>query len=589
MNNSDRTYQAAIGPAGVTTTSFTTTFTSATTNTATNMPLVVRRPTVVAVEEDDEDHIPGPPSKVVVAGQAVPESPMTHTKKTSLSRLFAHGSKALSPSIGKSGKQVQYQATNSFQSQTVSLPPMANLSNNNGSGGLLSKSLGNRKTNATSAILSNSLGNMNPSPTPFTTLGQQQELDLSLTEHRIKGNGILASRADLGLAPEEFAAGCNLLQAAAAGDLARVEVLLNNTPHHVNFRDYDRRTALHVAASEGHLNICQYLVLAKQAKINRSDRWGGSPLDDAHRHRHQDVVLFLRQQGAATGSGSRSTNLITAAAEGDVDEVQMLLTSSNPKIVKVLVDKGDYDKRTPLHLASSEGHVQIVLLLCKAQANVNAEDRWASRPLDDALKAEQQECADVLVKYGAKRSPTLLQRMMTMSENIDSSQARREQDNLKVDFEELAMVDRIGSGAFGEIFKCRWRGTMVAAKCIKSAKIRQDWVNKRALQSIEAGADVDEAMKMMDEAEMDLSDKEEALSDFRQEIAVLKSLRHPHIVLLLAFSTTENYEVMISELMECSLLDVFKAHQVHKTRLAKKSAISYAVQLARGMNYLHTW
>jgi len=129
---------------------------------------------------------------------------------------------------------------------------------------------------------------------------------------------------------------------------------------------------------------------------------------------------------------------------------------------------------------------------------------------------------------------------------------------------------------------------MVAAKCIKSAKIRQDWVNKRAMESIAAGADVDEAMKAMDEAEMDQNDKEEALNDFRTEISVLKSLRHPHIVLLLAFSTTENYEVMISELMECSLLDVFRAHQVHGTRLVRKTSISYAIQLARGMNYLHT-
>jgi len=367
--------------------------------------------------------------------------------------------------------------------------------------------------------------------------------------------------------------------------MKRVQELLQNRPGHVDFRDYDRRTALHVAASEGHLAICKYLVEVKKAKINRSDRWGGSPLDDAHRHRHHDVVLFLRQQGAITGSGNQSTNLITAAAEGDVDEVRMLLTAGG-KVVEAIVSKGDYDRRTPLHLAASEGHTEIVKLLCDAQANVNAEDRWGSRPLDDALKAEQPDCAEILKRHGAIQSEIISN---NKGNDLDASQTRRENDNLKVDFEELEMVDRIGSGAFGEIFKCQWRGTMVAAKCIKSAKIRQDWVNKRALESIEAGADVDEAMRIMDEAEMEKDEKEEALNDFRQEISVLKSLRHPHIVLLLAFSTTENYEVMISELMECSLLDVFKAHQVHGTRLAKKSSISYAIQLARGMNYLHTW
>jgi ankyrin repeat protein len=98
--------------------------------------------------------------------------------------------------------------------------------------------------------------------------------------------------------------------------------LLNDTPAktHVNFRDYDRRTALHVAASEGHLTAVRYLVEECGAKINRSDRWGGSPLDDAHRHRHLDVVKYLRKRGATTGSGNRITNLIKAAADGDLDE-----------------------------------------------------------------------------------------------------------------------------------------------------------------------------------------------------------------------------------------------------------------------------
>ena len=45
---------------------------------------------------------------------------------------------------------------------------------------------------------------------------------------------------------------------------------------------------------------------------------------------------------------------------------------------------------------------------------------------------------------------------------------------------------------------------------------------------------------------------------------------------------------MISELMKCSLLDVFKAHMVQMTQMPKKLQILYAQQLAQGMNYLHT-
>lgn len=526
-----------------------------------------RKPYVVAVEEDDDDFpnlagddfIPGPPKNEE-------ESPLK----------YQHNNSSTEQPKDSMIKRI-------FGKHSPGSPK---------SPGRMSISLSSRK----SANMNNSERSMNSGggamADPFASRDHEQqetegeELDLSLTEHRIRGNGILASRADLGLAPEEFAAGCNLLQAAASGNLRRVEELLVKRPHHVNFRDYDRRTALHVAASEGHIEIVKFLIQAKKAKINRSDRWGGSPLDDAHRHRHHEVVTFLRNNGAITGSGNRSTNLITAAAEGDVDEVKMLITSVQPRMVAKIVSKGDYDKRTPLHLAASEGHAEIVKLLCKANANPNAEDRWGSRPLDDAMKSEQEECIRILKEFGARPGEN---NSRTFYDDIDKSQTKREQDNLKVDFDELEMVDRIGSGAFGEIFKCRWRGTLVAAKCIKSAKIRQEWINKKALESIEKGEDVDDAVRTMDEAELDQSAKEEALNDFRQEISVLKSLRHPHIVLLLAFSTTENYEVMISELMECSLLDVFKAHQVHGTRLAKKQQISYAIQLARGMNYLHNW
>jgi serine/threonine protein kinase len=133
-----------------------------------------------------------------------------------------------------------------------------------------------------------------------------------------------------------------------------------------------------------------------------------------------------------------------------------------------------------------------------------------------------------------------------------------------------------------------WRGTLVAAKIIKTAKIRREWAHKRAMENIKNGGDVDDAIKEMDQADMEEKEKDLALADFRQEISVLKSLRHPHIVLMLAYSTTANYECLISELMKCSLLDVFKSHMVQGTFMPKKSQIIYAQQLAQGMNYLHT-
>ena len=75
----------------------------------------------------------------------------------------------------------------------------------------------------------------------------------------------------------------------------------------MNYRDYDRRTALHLAASEGRLGIVNDLLNAG-ARPNRSDRWGGSPLDDALRHRHHAVAAELRRRGARLGASLCATS-----------------------------------------------------------------------------------------------------------------------------------------------------------------------------------------------------------------------------------------------------------------------------------------
>ena len=73
---------------------------------------------------------------------------------------------------------------------------------------------------------------------------------------------------DLSLPPELFAEGCKLLLFAAKGDLKNVGAILRAGKVTIDFRDYDRRTALHVAASEGDAAIVEFLV-SKGARVSR--------------------------------------------------------------------------------------------------------------------------------------------------------------------------------------------------------------------------------------------------------------------------------------------------------------------------------
>lgn len=92
----------------------------------------------------------------------------------------------------------------------------------------------------------------------------------------------------------------HLCAAAARGDVNELRRLVAcNTP--LDLSDYDGRTALHLAASENHLAALDYLLL-HGAPIAPIDRWGNTPLDDALRAGHEQVVERLRQAAASPPS-----------------------------------------------------------------------------------------------------------------------------------------------------------------------------------------------------------------------------------------------------------------------------------------------
>ena len=55
------------------------------------------------------------------------------------------------------------------------------------------------------------------------------------------------------------------------------------------------------------------------------------------------------------------------------------------------MDSGDYDQRTPLHLASTFGHLEVVKYLISNGVKVNPLDRWGATPLNDAKTDEIKE------------------------------------------------------------------------------------------------------------------------------------------------------------------------------------------------------
>ncbi|XP_029450678.1 glutaminase liver isoform, mitochondrial isoform X2 [Rhinatrema bivittatum] len=104
----------------------------------------------------------------------------------------------------------------------------------------------------------------------------------------------------------------NLLFAAYSGDVSALRRFALSAMD-MEQKDYDSRTALHVAAAEGHLDVVKFLVEACRVNPFVKDRWGNIPLQDAIQFNHLEVVkllqdyqetysAFLQQDAAAPAS-----------------------------------------------------------------------------------------------------------------------------------------------------------------------------------------------------------------------------------------------------------------------------------------------
>ncbi|KAI4324385.1 hypothetical protein L6164_023929 [Bauhinia variegata] len=227
--------------------------------------------------------------------------------------------------------------------------------------------------------------------------------------------------------------------------------------------------------------------------------------------------------------------LLFMACRGDARGVEDLLNEG------IDVNSIDLDGRTALHIAACEGHVDVVKLLLSRKANIDARDRWGSTAAADAKYYGNTEAYNILKARGAK-VPKTKKTPMTVANPREVPEYELNPLELQV-----RRSDGISKGAYQV---AKWNGTKVSVKIL----------------------------------DKDSYSDPDSINAFKNELTLLERVRHPNVVQFVG-AVTQNIPMMI--VSEYHPKGDLASYLQKKGRLSPSKALRFALDIARGMNYLH--
>ncbi|KAL2992700.1 hypothetical protein AAZX31_10G062200 [Glycine max] len=141
------------------------------------------------------------------------------------------------------------------------------------------------------------------------------------------------------------------------------------------------------------------------------------------------------------------------------------------------------------------------------------------------------------------------------SQLIPSKHARElnlDMEDLDIPWCDLVLREKIGSGSFGTVHRAEWNGSDVAVKIL----MEQDFLA-------------------------------ECFKEFLREVAIMKRLRHPNIVLFMGAVTQPPNLSIVTEYLSRGSLYRLLHRSGAKEVLDERRRLGMAYDVAKGMNYLH--
>ena len=163
--------------------------------------------------------------------------------------------------------------------------------------------------------------------------------------------------------------------------------------------------ALIFAASNGHVEICDYLLDMAEVQINTidNDLTGHTALTAACANGRVKVCGKLLKRGASTLvlNLKGEPPLICAVSEGQWEVVELIIAHNQNTI-----EQTDNLGKTSLMLASAEGHLGILELLLSNGADISKVDNEGMSCLTWACIKGQIQAAQCLIVHGANVNHT---------------------------------------------------------------------------------------------------------------------------------------------------------------------------------------
>eukprot|EP00002_Diphylleia_rotans_P020743 TRINITY_DN4029_c0_g1_i1.p1 TRINITY_DN4029_c0_g1~~TRINITY_DN4029_c0_g1_i1.p1 ORF type:complete len:770 (-),score=118.04 TRINITY_DN4029_c0_g1_i1:334-2643(-) len=344
-----------------------------------------------------------------------------------------------------------------------------------------------------------------------------------------------------------------------------VQLLLDHGAN-VNSMTKTGSTPLHIAALMG-LEEISNLLLNYSSPINAQDEKGNTPLMLAASSGFKDLCISLLKKGADANRRNYAnlTALHLCLHEGHLDVARGLIKHGADPFVYELQGFGDgaeikygpeiVDLITAAQLKT--GKVDLTSRLTKEQSLRQKFEKMYEEEHARRIEVEQQlSTLQAQLNGMSGTGIDILGETMTSTSLSATALGMNAPTWEEVGLNEIQFSDCIGQGEFSEVYKAKWRGTIVAVK--KWRLIRE---NRRA-----------------DVTEQDIA-------DFKREISILNNVRHPNIVLFMGASTTTSDLCIITEYLPRGTL--FHLLADSSTPLSMKLRMKMGLNVAMGCCYLH--